>query len=374
MTFFANVSNHYKEHIVNLMPFEEDSVPIKYLGVPLIASRLFYNDFKILVDPVKSRINSWKNKFLPFAGRVQLISYVLSSMQIYWRSVFLLPSAIIKEIEDLMRELLWCQGSMKKAHIRSILSHKKSLWVRWIHSYWLKNHNFWDASVPTNVSWGWCKLVSMREVLRGHFAHDIGSGINTLAWFDEWAEVGPHINIALRRDIIQARLQLFISTADLIHQDSVKWKDLNDVKCEFSIKQGWEYLRPHNNRVPRYSVVWSSLLCSTVPYTHDHLFFSCPFAVQVWSLVLKHIDFPITTHAWKDFTLLRAPFAKRNVSRIVIIKLPFAAEVYFIWQERNQRLFKKDNRSSVQAYDSFYSTVQLKLKSFRWKSTASALD
>ncbi|GKE56850.1 hypothetical protein Tco_1496035, partial [Tanacetum coccineum] len=40
----------------------------------------------------KSKINDWKNKFLSFAGRVQLVQSVLASMHIYWASVFIIPS------------------------------------------------------------------------------------------------------------------------------------------------------------------------------------------------------------------------------------------------------------------------------------------
>ncbi|XP_071727899.1 uncharacterized protein [Rutidosis leptorrhynchoides] len=114
-------------------------------------------------------------------------------------------------------------------------------------------------------------------------------------------------------------------------------------------------------------------LCNLIPDSHEHTFFSCPFASQVWSLVLTHMDFPISSHNWKDFMLLVCPFAKRNIARIVIIKLLFAATVYFVWQERNRRVFKKGKQSPVQVFESIYSTVRLKLMSFRWRSTANSL-
>nr|GEX33296.1 hypothetical protein [Tanacetum cinerariifolium] len=68
-------------------------------GVPLIAKKLGINDCKSLVDKVAKKINCWKNKVLTYAGRIKLIASVLSSMQIYWASVYMLPCTIIKEIE-----------------------------------------------------------------------------------------------------------------------------------------------------------------------------------------------------------------------------------------------------------------------------------
>ncbi|XP_071718970.1 uncharacterized protein [Rutidosis leptorrhynchoides] len=80
-------------------------------------------------------------------------------------------------------------------------------------------------------------------------------------------------------------------------------------------------------------------LCNMVQDSHDHLFFSCTFSAQ------------------KDFVLLVSPFASRNVARIFVIKLLFAAFVYYVWQERNRHLFKKGGFSPVQLYETVYSTV-----------------
>ncbi|GJR41382.1 hypothetical protein Tco_1217066 [Tanacetum coccineum] len=45
------------------------------------------------------------------------------------------------------------------------------------------------------------------------------------------------------------------------------------------------------------------------------------------------------------------PFAKRKSSRSIIAKLVVAATTYFIWQERNNRMFKKSKRSVEQVAD-----------------------
>lgn len=89
MAFFANVSVRMKARHMQLLPFEEGSLPVRYLGVPLVSSRLLHQDCKVLIDRVKNKLNDWKNKSLSFAGRVQLIISVLSAMHIYWSSVFL---------------------------------------------------------------------------------------------------------------------------------------------------------------------------------------------------------------------------------------------------------------------------------------------
>ena len=171
--FFCNVSDQVKQAILRVMPFEEEQLPVRYLGVPLISTRLLYKDCKVLVEKMENRITDWRNKSLSFAGRLQLIQSVLSSFHIYWASVFILPAAIIKDLEKKMRKFLWSNGPMDNGkakvswssiclpkaegglsirriaevnkslmvyHIWSILTHRESLWVKWIHSYSVESH------------------------------------------------------------------------------------------------------------------------------------------------------------------------------------------------------------------------------------------
>nr|GEW43737.1 hypothetical protein [Tanacetum cinerariifolium] len=97
--YFCNVLNHVKISILNIMPFFEGKLPVKYLGVPLISSRLLNKDCKILVERVLNKIGDWKNKSLSFAGRLQLCTSVLASMQVFWASVLVLPKGIVHDIQ-----------------------------------------------------------------------------------------------------------------------------------------------------------------------------------------------------------------------------------------------------------------------------------
>ncbi|GKC74471.1 putative reverse transcriptase domain, reverse transcriptase zinc-binding domain protein [Tanacetum coccineum] len=55
--YFCNVLNHIKLDILHVLPFEEDRLPVKYLGVPLVSSRLIFKDCKELLD--KSYIDEY---------------------------------------------------------------------------------------------------------------------------------------------------------------------------------------------------------------------------------------------------------------------------------------------------------------------------
>ncbi|GJY80757.1 hypothetical protein Tco_0493508 [Tanacetum coccineum] len=66
--FFCNVPNALKDIILSSMTFPEGTLPVRYLGVPFISSRLLYRDCKVLVKKLESRVNDWRNKFLSLAG------------------------------------------------------------------------------------------------------------------------------------------------------------------------------------------------------------------------------------------------------------------------------------------------------------------
>ncbi|GJW97775.1 putative reverse transcriptase domain, reverse transcriptase zinc-binding domain protein [Tanacetum coccineum] len=185
--YFCNVLNHTKIAILHIIPFEEGRMPVKYLGVPLISTRLVYRDCKELIEKVQNRIWDWKNKSLSAAGRLQLLPSVIGSMHIYWASIFILPTRILLDLEQLMRGFLWCQGDIRKgkakvawdvvclpkkegglgirkldvfnkalmiSHIWSLLNRKESFWVRWIHAYKVNGRSFWNVPFRGNMTWG----------------------------------------------------------------------------------------------------------------------------------------------------------------------------------------------------------------------------
>lgn len=53
------------------------SLPIKYLGLPLMSRKLSSTDCTPLLEKLKARVNSWIASKLSYGGRLQLINSVL---------------------------------------------------------------------------------------------------------------------------------------------------------------------------------------------------------------------------------------------------------------------------------------------------------
>ncbi|KAJ9561158.1 hypothetical protein OSB04_006318 [Centaurea solstitialis] len=223
-SFLGNVVGRNREEILNILPFKLGSLPVRYLGVPLLSNKLFHKDCLALIDKVKRRILDWKNKWLSFAGRLQLINSVLSSISVYWASMFLLPISVVNEIRKLLRTFLWSSGE-------DIRGKAKVSWScvclprekRWIHEYRLKGRSFWDVGVGFDSSWFWRKAIRIRCLFRNQIVHVIGDGKDTSLWFDSWHPVGPLSQFISKREIYMARMDLDLKVCDVVSDGSWLW-------------------------------------------------------------------------------------------------------------------------------------------------------
>ncbi|GJU05521.1 putative reverse transcriptase domain-containing protein [Tanacetum coccineum] len=210
----------YASGLVPSLP-KKGKLPVKYLGVPLVSTRLIYRDCKELVENVKSKINDWKNKFLSFAGRVQLVQSVLASIHIYWAYVFIIPSRTLLDLEQLMCGFVWSQGDMRRGRAK----------VAWEA----------DISLCGNMSWGWRKILKVRPLIRQFIWYRLGDGNMVSAWFDRWCLLSPLSDLVTPRDIHRAgfdmstkvwsQLQVFTgvpnmpSSLDLIERNNRLFKN-----------------------------------------------------------------------------------------------------------------------------------------------------
>ncbi|GKB52176.1 hypothetical protein Tco_0902929 [Tanacetum coccineum] len=188
-TYFCNVLNYTKLDILNVLPFEEDKLPVKYLGVPLVLSRLLYRDCKELIEKVKRRISDWKNTSLSLAGR------------------------------QLMRGFLWCQGDMRKGKAKvswevvCLPKKEGGLGIRRLEEIPLRG----------KMSWGWRRILQVWKVVRPFILYKLGDGSKASAWFDNWCTLSPLSDFISNRDIYGAGFRLSAKVKDIINNDSWSW-------------------------------------------------------------------------------------------------------------------------------------------------------
>nr|XP_043639239.1 uncharacterized protein LOC122610308 [Erigeron canadensis] len=312
-TFFCNIPDHVKHAVIGIMPFTEGQLPIRYLGVPLISSRLLHKDCKVLVERMEARISDWKNKSLSFARRLQLINSVLSSLHIYWASVFILPASIINDLEKKMRSFLWCQGPMSKGKAK----------VSWK-----------DCCLPKNEGglgseWGWRKMLLMRDAICPHIKYYMGNGHSTSAWYDSWLPIGPLCKYISPREVTSARFSLEAKVSDLINNGSWLWPSAwSDL---FPVLIGMN--GPILNRDEEDTIFWIDKDGNEVSYSASSTWDSLRWSQQwvdwfdmIWNLVHPLAMIQHVSCSWEN--ILQAILADNSkLARVVIGKLLVAATI-----------------------------------------------
>nr|GFB04720.1 hypothetical protein [Tanacetum cinerariifolium] len=296
-------------------------LPMKYLGVPFIYSRLLNMDCKILVEKAKNQIEVWKNKYLSFAGRLQLCKYVISSMHVCWASVPIIPKVIIHDIQQLICGFLWCNGEYKcgKAKVA------------------------WDVICLPKYEGG-------LDITRGdfHLRNNVADLVLNRAWSwpQSWLHKAPDLGLLMVPYLDESRPDLRNS---LKNQDRMRqWDvgidtDLNLLCCT---------------------------LCDAQPDSHTHLFFECAFSSQVWYYARDLAGMDLVPPVMHDILLYLQPMANKRTAKSVFGRLILAATACHIWLERNNRVFKKVRRSPKEIRDIIIVTVHLKHLTFRFKNTA----
>ncbi|KAH6781730.1 hypothetical protein C2S51_007023 [Perilla frutescens var. frutescens] len=137
-------------------------------------------EYSSLIDKIADNINKWSAKSLSYAGRIELIKSILQRIECYWLQIFPLPVKYTNRITALCRNFLWrskatpvawkdvClpkeEGGLGLREIRTgnkalmvkilwkIHEKKDSLWIKWIHTEYLKNRDLWRWKPHTRDS------------------------------------------------------------------------------------------------------------------------------------------------------------------------------------------------------------------------------
>ncbi|GKC26370.1 RNA-directed DNA polymerase, eukaryota, reverse transcriptase zinc-binding domain protein [Tanacetum coccineum] len=403
--FFGNVNASDQRSILNVLPFSVGKFHVKYLGVPLITKKLGRDECKQLIDRFKNKVDDWKNKFLTYAGRMQLIASVLNSMQVHWASVFFLPKSTVKDIKRILKGFLWCEGDLARGkakitwkivckpkckgglgfkdlgkwnevlltkHIWNIAAHKESLWVKWVHIVKLKGKSFWEVNIKSNDSWIWKVLLNLGEKARHHIEYKVGNGRLISAWYDKWNKIWKDEWSSVFLDLNKIPIPTLSDS-----NDKAMWRCNNGVLKQFSAKQAWDDYSENYPEVNWKDLVWFSQCIPSHSFvlwmaqcmdSHDHIFVQCNYSLDVWRDIKDKGNINGLKQRWQD-TFNSMSSNHCNTIQSVVSRIVFSVVIYFLWQERNKRQFTKDARSSAILAEIIMDSVKARLGGLKVKSS-----
>ncbi|XP_022015064.1 uncharacterized protein LOC110914582 [Helianthus annuus] len=211
------------------------------------------------------------------------------------------------------------------------------------------------------------------------------------------------------RDLFPVLIQLDHLQLNPNKIDRLLWRDGNDLS-DFSSLCVWHSIRYKESEVNWCNIVWFSqciprhvfmmwlvikgklltqdkilkwdlswrknmnMMCYLLCYqnfdSHPHLFFECKYSSQVWLIIRKKVGMDFVSPKWRDIIEWLLARARSKSAVFYVAKILVTAALYFIWQERNARIFKNQLRPPEKLSEIILKTVRYKLMGAKLKNTA----
>ena len=136
------------------------SLPTSCLGLPLGTPHKATGVWDSVEERFRKRLASWKMQYISKGGRITLIRSTLSSLPIYYLSLFRMSQKISTRLERIQRQFLWGGGSLEK----------KPLLVKWATVCAKKKkgglglRNFFRLNKAVLCKWSW-RFANKRNAL-----------------------------------------------------------------------------------------------------------------------------------------------------------------------------------------------------------------
>jgi hypothetical protein len=102
--FSRNTSHSRREEILSLSGLTEAHKFDTYLGLPALVGKSKTQAFNNIKEKVGLKLSNWKVKFLSQAGKEVLLKAVVQAVSAYSMSVFMLPTTLCKDLNNLMQQ------------------------------------------------------------------------------------------------------------------------------------------------------------------------------------------------------------------------------------------------------------------------------
>ncbi|XP_074263009.1 uncharacterized protein LOC141585846 [Silene latifolia] len=142
----------------DLMLFTRGDVPLVTgaMGIPLNSAKNSVEVYGTLINKIQNSLLQWSNTFLSYAGRIQILNYVIFGLANFWCAIALLPKTILKRIKKICKDYFWnvetdrrklvfqsckciCRPQKEGGfNIKELLSWNKVLLAKWL---WMLEHD-----------------------------------------------------------------------------------------------------------------------------------------------------------------------------------------------------------------------------------------
>ncbi|XP_019242312.1 PREDICTED: uncharacterized protein LOC109222403 [Nicotiana attenuata] len=297
---------------------------------------------------------------------------VIFGMQSYWAQVFLLPKKISKMIEAICRTYRWtCQADISRRalvawdkiclpqtmgglnvinlcnwnkaaivkHLWAITKKKDCLWIRWVHSYYIKNRSIDIMPIPKSAAWVVRKIIEQRNLilnlpsLQGNIHERLESLQNTSGGFS-----------------IKKLYNLQTPQGQKVYWKSLILHPHIHPRHKFNLWLAIQRRLPTVDRLQKMGVQVAQLcvLCGQEDELFEHLFFECSYTNTIWKRLLNWLGIQRQIQAWEEELHWVANYARKKKGIGNIIVAVFGMLMYSLWRDKNMIRFQNGSTSAEQ--------------------------
>lgn len=192
------------------------------------------------------KLSNWKMDSLSLEGHRVLVQSSLATMPVYTMQALALPVGTCKDIHRICRNFLWGDSERKKKiHLVNwtevctrrekgglgihkatdfntallvklawqVLDCPEKLWVKVISEKYIKDGNFFTASIPSHSSWSWRSIVKGPAIVELGASWRVGNGKLINFWHDWWVGLNPiglNEGFEIPEDVMSTKVRDFI--------------------------------------------------------------------------------------------------------------------------------------------------------------------
>ncbi|XP_074287916.1 uncharacterized protein LOC141613078 [Silene latifolia] len=206
-----------------------------------------------------------------------------------------------------------------------LLFKPQCLWSRWVQNYVLKGRDIWSATATISQSWYWNNVVRMKDLLL-----DLTGNAGQALLMLESCSPQLKYSTAMYYNALRTR------------HDTVTWAPLVHGKGCHPKHSFTGVLLMHNTLPTTDQLVSRGIVmvnrCSLCKFQVEdlhHNFFSCGYSTKVLSIIANWL---VINVGFTELQEVIQTFLSLRLSRKQ--QAGFMAMVYYIWKERNDRIFK----------------------------------
>ncbi|VFQ59176.1 unnamed protein product [Cuscuta campestris] len=338
----GGVLREIEDELLNMTKMAKGDLPFKYLGGPITDSRISARECEALVCKITAKITAWTSKNLSYAGRCKLINSVLFGVINFWSRLFIIPSKVMQNIQNICRNFLWGskveytrappvsweESCKAKKHgglgfknlclwnyacnqklLWDIANKKDILWVKWIHNRYLKKETIWNISPKPGFCFYLKRLLANRELFHG---------------MDETKEYE-----------VSKGYEWLMKENTCAQGYQIVWNKLAIPKHQFIQWLIWKNRIPTKARLSRFmNIDTTCVLCKNAIEDRDHLFYECRFTKEVLTHIGQWINHRFLVGNGEEWQ--KEYWRIKGRKRRQVVAAAFAAICYTVWRARNK--------------------------------------